>query len=246
MWFSPFLPPVLGFMKPSGEPVVPGGPQLSPLSPRSSSCFSPVFPWCRPNPFAANRKPECHRHLSKRQLRHGGGCSRLRQPVPHPAVLPVHWVALQQIGASTPTRGRSGSVPVSGQHPEGPEVRRHVLFWLKLVRDAQYSTPPFHFHKTYWKPDSPCVLRWCQRVPTVLITVGCDIYVVLCKVLVQLEHVSLANRRFRIELICHHWWNLAFGLRCTSCHILHAPLQLPQCWDLLKQDMHKLNWDIKT
>lgn len=56
--------------------------------------------------------------------------------------------------------------------------------------------------------------------------------------LVHLEYVSLANRRFRIELLCHHWWNLAFGIRYTSCHILHTPLQLPQCWDLLKQDMN--------
>lgn len=69
----PSPPPALGLMKPSDEPVVPRGPQLSPLSPRSSSCFSPVLPWCRPNPSAANRKPERRRHLSERQLRHGGG-----------------------------------------------------------------------------------------------------------------------------------------------------------------------------
>lgn len=122
--FSPFLP-VLGFVKPSGEPVVPRGPQLSTLSSYSFSCFSPVFPRCRPNPLAANRKPERRRHLSKRQLCHGGRRGRLRQPVPHPAVLPVHRVALQQVGPGPAARGRPGTVSISGQHPEGPKVRQN-------------------------------------------------------------------------------------------------------------------------
>lgn len=138
--FSPFLP-VLGFVKPSGEPVVPRGPQLSTLSPYSFSCFSPVFPRCRPNPLAANRKPERHRHLSKRQLCHGGRRGRLRQPVPHAAVLPVHWVALQQVGPGLATWGRPGSVSISGQHPEGPKVRQNKSLRLRI--NSGFSVTPF-------------------------------------------------------------------------------------------------------
>lgn len=95
--------PLLGYIKPSGEPTVPRSPQLSALSLHSSSCFSPAFPWCRPNPLAANWKPECHRYLSERQLRHRGWGCRLRQPVPHSAVLSIHRVALQQIGPRPPS-----------------------------------------------------------------------------------------------------------------------------------------------
>lgn len=138
--FSPFLP-VLGFVKPSGEPVVPRGPQLSTLSSYSFSCFSPVFPRCRPNPLAANRKPERRRYLSKRQLCYGGWRGRLRQPVPHPAVLPVHRVALQQVGPSPATRGCPGTVSISGQHPEGPKVRRNKSLSLRI--NSGLSMTPF-------------------------------------------------------------------------------------------------------
>lgn len=147
--------PLLGYIKPSGEPVVPRSPQLSALSLHSSSCFSPAFPWCRPNPLAANGKPECHGHLSKRQLRHRSRGGRLRQPVPHSAVLPIHRVALQQIWPCPPPWGRPGPVSISGQHSEGPKVRHFysesalACWWNPLFCSL------FHFHWTYWGPDSP-------------------------------------------------------------------------------------------
>lgn len=87
---------------PSGEPVVPRGPQLSALSLRSSFHFSPTLPRCRPNPLTANGKPERHRHLPERQLCHRRRGGRLRQSVPHSAVLSVDRVALQQVRPRPP------------------------------------------------------------------------------------------------------------------------------------------------
>ncbi len=135
--------PLLGYIKPSGEPVVPRGPQLSTLSLRSSSCFSPAFPRCRPNPLAANGKPDHCGQLSKRQLRHRRRSSRLRQPLPHSAVLPNHRVALQQVGPRPPTRGRPGTVSVSGQYPEGPKVRKKTSFVLLKSALACWWSPLF-------------------------------------------------------------------------------------------------------
>ena len=151
LWFlcAP-LPALLGHIKPSGEPVVPRGPQLSALSLRSYSCFSPAFSRCRPNPFAANGKPERHRHISARQLRHRGRGSRLRQPVSHSAVLPVHWVALQQVRPCPPPRGFPGPLSVCRQHPEGSKVSKNKNFFtsaqLWLVDEALCSTLPVHSH----------------------------------------------------------------------------------------------------
>lgn len=59
--------------------------------------------------------------------------------------------------------GRSPSVDSIQKDPRWD----NVVFWLKLVRDTQCSAPLFHIHWTYWKPDSPCALWWCQRGPTV-------------------------------------------------------------------------------
>ena len=147
---SPTHPrPLLGHIKPSGEPVVPRGPQLSALSLRSSSCFSPAFPRCRPNPLAANGKPERNGHLSKRQLCHRRRGGRLRQPVPHPPVLPVHRVALQQVGPRPPPRGRPGPVSVSGQYPEGPKVRKNKTSLMRISSGLlmkPFVLLPFHFH----------------------------------------------------------------------------------------------------
>ena len=122
--------PLHGYTKPSGEPVVPRGPQLSALSLRSSSCFSPAFPRCRPNPLAANGKPVSHSHFSERQLRHRRWGGWLRKPIPHSSVLPIHRVALQQIRPCPPPWGGSGPVTISGQYPEGPKVRKISHFYL--------------------------------------------------------------------------------------------------------------------
>lgn len=153
----PRSPVLLGYIKPSGEPVVPRGPELSALSLRSSSCFSPAFPWCRPNPLAANGKPERRGHLSERQLRHRRRGGWLRQPVPHSAVLPVHRVALQQVRPRPPPWGRPGPVSISGQYPEGPKVRKKTkTCWISSGLLMKPFVPlPFHFHWTYWGPDSP-------------------------------------------------------------------------------------------
>lgn len=135
LWFllPPLSRPLLGYIKPSGEPIVPRGPQLSALSLRYSSCSSPAFPRCRPNPLAANWKPERHVHISERQLRHRRRGGRLRQPVPHSAVLPVHRVALQQVGPRPPPWSRPGPVSISGQYPEGPKVRKKKkTFFFRL------------------------------------------------------------------------------------------------------------------
>lgn len=123
LWFAHFLP----LIEPSGEPVIPRSPQLSALSLRSSSCFSSTFPWCRPNPLAANGKPKCHGHLSKRELCHRSRGGWLCQPVSHTAVLPIHRVALQQIRPRPPPWGCFGQVSISGQYPEGPKVRQSIF-----------------------------------------------------------------------------------------------------------------------
>lgn len=141
--------PILGFIKPSGEPVVPRGPQLSALSLRSSSCSSPAFPRCWPNPLAANRKPDSHSQLSKRQLRHRRQCGWLRQPVPHSAVLPIHRVALQQVRPRPPPWGRPGSISISGQHPEGPKVRNKKSFFYLESALACWWSPLFRSLSTF-------------------------------------------------------------------------------------------------
>lgn len=156
--------PLLGFIKPSGESVVPRGPQLSALSLRCSSCFSPALPRCRSNPLAANGKPECHGHLSEGQLCHGRRGGRLRQPVPHPAVLPIHRVALQQVGSRAAARGRPGPLALSRQHPEGPKVRTKETFRTSSdVLMRPFALLPFHLHWTYWGPDSPSHTWFCQK-----------------------------------------------------------------------------------
>lgn len=139
--------PLFDYIKPSGEPIVPRGPQLSALSLRPSSCFSPAFPRCRPNPLAANRKPKRHGHLSKRQLCRRRRGSWLRQPVPHSAVLPIHRVALQQVGPCPPPWGCPRPVSISGQHPEGPKVRKNIYlesalacWWSPLFRSLSTFT----------------------------------------------------------------------------------------------------------
>ena len=142
LWFlcAP-LPALLGHIIPSGEPVVPRGPQLSALSLRSYSCFSPAFSRCRPNPLAANGKPEHHRHLSARQLRHRRRGSWLRQPVSHPAVLPVHWVALQQVRPCPPPRGFPGPLSICRQHPEGSKVRKNKNLFNLSSALALFRSP---------------------------------------------------------------------------------------------------------
>lgn len=124
--------PLLGYIKPSGEPVVPRSPQLSALSLHSPSCFSPAFPRCRSNPLAANGKPECHGHFPKRQFHHRRRGGRLRQSVPHSAVLPVYRVGLQQIGPHPAPRGCPGPLSISGQYPERPKVRKTRHFYLRI------------------------------------------------------------------------------------------------------------------
>lgn len=146
---TPSPPPFLGYINPSGEPIVPRGPQLSVLSLLSSPYFSPGFPWCWPNPLAANGEPERHRHLSPRQLCLGRQRGRLRQPVPHSAVLPVHRVALQQVRPHPGPRGCLGTLSIGGQYPEGPKVKeerdKFMSNQLWLVNEALFFPLPFPF-----------------------------------------------------------------------------------------------------
>lgn len=138
VWFATPCP-LHGYTKRSGEPVVPRDPQLSALSLRSSSCFSPAFPRCRPNPLAANGKPVRHSHFSERQLRHRRWGGWLRKPVPHSSVLPIHRVALQQVRPRPPPWGGPGPVTISGQYPEGPKVRKTSHFYLESALDCWWS-----------------------------------------------------------------------------------------------------------
>lgn len=119
----------LSSTKPSAKPIVPRSPQLFALSLHFTSYFSPAFPWCRSNPLAANRKPECHRHVSERQL-----CVRrrdmwLRQPLSYSTILPFNRISVQQVRHCPAPRGCPGPLSVCGQHPEGSKVRKYKTFF---------------------------------------------------------------------------------------------------------------------
>lgn len=148
-WIKP------SYLNPSGEPAVPRSPQLSVSSLRSSSHSSPILSWCWPNPLAANGKPERRWHLPERQLRHRRWGSGLHQSVPHSAVLSIYRVPLQQVGPGPSPWTCSGQVSIRGQHPKGPKVREKKKHLRSGLLMKPFALLPLHFHKTYWRPDSP-------------------------------------------------------------------------------------------
>lgn len=129
VWMSVFSLNIMPFrpLPRLSQPILWAGPEFFALS--LLSCHSPVLPWCWLRTLAANRKSECHRDVPAGRL-HVWICRQLHRPVPDLAVLLVCGVSLQQVWPRPATRGQPGTLTLHRQHPEGPKVSLHLLYYI--------------------------------------------------------------------------------------------------------------------